>query len=572
MRRSPAGRSWRDCSPRVRPPAPSVPTAPRSSRPRPSPASAVPSTTNLPASLPAGLFTLGVASGDPLADSVILWTRLAPAPLAGGGLPDRRHPRRVGGGRGRRLPAAGGGGRDGRHAGARPLRPCRRGRPRRAAPSTSTGSGSATRRARSATRRTAPTPDDEPDGLRFAFASCQNYQDGLLHGPSGHRRGGLDLVVFLGDYIYEGGPQPDRLRPHATAAPADIAGYRNRYAEYKARSRPPGGPRRGRRGCARSTTTRWSTTGRVPSPTAARPLDLSPEAFAALRAAAFQAYYEHLPAAARALGRRPPSSAIHRSIDWGRLARFHVLDTRQYRDDQPCGLDGDAGTVCPEVDEPGRTMLGPGQEAWLGTAARGSEAVWDVLAQQVVVTPITVTLGAQPAARPRPVGRLPGGPPAAGRPSGRLGTIRHGHRRHPRRRARRGPRRSPPAGRHARPRRSSWSPRRSPPRPTTRTPALVETAAAVSPGVRYADARHRGYVLCDLTPDRLTGRVRTVDTSLGRRHGDDRRLLGGRRRRAQRRAGVTTPKVAAWSSWRPRPPHLSPGAAAVASRTGSAYR
>ena len=256
---------------------------------------AVPSTTNLPGSLPAGLFSLGVASGDPVADSVILWTRLAPDPLAGGGMPDGRHAGRVGGGRGRRLPTVGApAGATVAAAGLGPLgaRRCRPGcdpapvllpvpRRRRG-------------RARSAARRTAPAPGDEPDRLRFAFASCQNYQDGLLHRLSAHMAADdLDLVVFLGDYIYEGGAA-QRCVPAARQprGPPTLAGYRNRYAAYKSRSRPPGRPRR-RPWVVHLGRPRGGQQLRRRRPRRGTPRRPAPEAFPALRAAAYQAYYEH---------------------------------------------------------------------------------------------------------------------------------------------------------------------------------------------------------------------------------------------------------------------------------------
>jgi phosphodiesterase/alkaline phosphatase D-like protein len=92
----------------------------------------------------------------------------------------------------------------------------------------------------------------------------------------------------------------------------------------------------------------------------------APEAFRQRRAAAYQAYYEHLP-----LRIEPPSGGdarIHRDLAWGALARFYVLDTRQYRTNQACARPSDIGAPCADVTEPARTMLGEEQEAWLGDA------------------------------------------------------------------------------------------------------------------------------------------------------------------------------------------------------------
>jgi alkaline phosphatase D len=79
-----------------------------------------------------------------------------------------------------------------------------------------------------------------------------------------------------------------------------------------------------------------------------------------------------------------PDLTIYRSFDWGTLARFHVLDTRQYRDPQACG--GSLAPTCPDRTLPDRTLLGADQEAWLGQGLASSPATWDVLANQVVMT------------------------------------------------------------------------------------------------------------------------------------------------------------------------------------------
>jgi alkaline phosphatase D len=469
---------------------------------------ATPSTTRLPTALPAGLFTLGIASGDPAPGSVILWTRLAPDPMAGGGMPDVDIPVvwEVAEDDGfRRLVATGAATASSAlghsvHVDAQGLTPARRYFYRFRVGDEESPVGRTL---------TAPAPTDEAESMRFAFASCQNHQDGLYTAHRAIAVDDVDLVVFLGDYIYEGGRDDARPRPHATPSPADLAGYRNRYAEYKADADLQAAHAAAPWVCTfddHEVLNNWAGN----APAGGTPLDLSPRDFLALRAAAFQAYYEHLP-----LRIEPPAGPeirVHRSLDWGRLARFHVLDTRQHRDDQPCGLAGDAGILCAEVDDPARTMLGADQEAWLAGTLASSAAVWDVVAQQVVMTPITLELGGQrvgdadqwdgyPAARQRLVDLLV----AQGNPVVVTGDIH-----------------AAGVGElHA----DALSPSDSPPAAvelvttsiSTATSdsyaGLVETAAAMSPGVRYADARHRGYVLCDVSPDRLRAEFRTVDTS-----------------------------------------------------------
>jgi alkaline phosphatase D len=142
-----------------------------------------------------------------------------------------------------------------------------------------------------------------------------------------------------------------------------------------------------------------------------------PEAFRQRRTAAYQAHYEHLP-----LRIDQPSGGderIYRDLAWGSLARFYVLDTRQYRSDQACARPSDLGAPCPDVHDPSRTMLGDEHEAWLGDSLEASDATWNVLAQQVVMTRLALVPGTDdlfnldqwdgyPASRQRVIDRLRG--------------------------------------------------------------------------------------------------------------------------------------------------------------------
>jgi len=105
------------------------------------------------------------------------------------------------------------------------------------------------------------------------------------------------------------------------------------------------------------------------------------------RAAAYRAYYEHMPLPLRM---RPegPAMRIHTHLDWGRLARFQILDTRQYRSWQGCprkGRRGGSNTVdieqCPRLPVPGRSMLGRAQERWLEQSLADSRGAWNLVAQ-----------------------------------------------------------------------------------------------------------------------------------------------------------------------------------------------
>jgi alkaline phosphatase D len=72
--------------------------------------------------------------------------------------------------------------------------------------------------------------------------------------------------------------------------------------------------------------------------------------------------------------------ALHRRVRWGQLATFHLLDTRQFRDDQACD---DGWKVCAAADATGRTLTGAAQETWLLDGLAQRYATWDVIGQQV---------------------------------------------------------------------------------------------------------------------------------------------------------------------------------------------
>ncbi|WP_114559387.1 alkaline phosphatase D family protein [Desertihabitans aurantiacus] len=327
-------------------------------------------------------FTLGIASGDPWSTSVILWTRLALDPLAEdglGGMPnasytlrwevasDERFRKVVRNGRAVAQPEFG----HAVHVEATGLRPDReywyRFRlGRHVSPVGRT--------------RTAPRPGAMPSSLSMAFASCAQYEHGWFTAYRRLADERPDLVLHLGDYQYEykadayvapGGNVRDHEGPETTT----LAGYRQRHAQYKADADLQ----------AAHAVAPWLVTwddhevdnnwaDSIPENVAERP------GFLARREAAFRAYYENMPL-------RPSSAPkgydlqLYRRVQWGQLATFHMLDTRQYRSDQACGDGWD--TDCPEASDRRRTITGTAQEAWLLDGFRDSEARWDLLGQQV---------------------------------------------------------------------------------------------------------------------------------------------------------------------------------------------
>ena len=174
-------------------------------------------------------FTLGVASGDPLPDGVVLWTRLAPDPMAGGGMPSTRVTVRweVARDESFRVIARSGSTvatpelAHSVHADVRGLEP---GRPywyRFLAGDEVSPVGRTF---------TAPPAGSSPERLRFAFVSCQNYQQGLFTALSHLADEELELVLHLGDYIYEGGVTADAVRSHDGPPIETLHAYRSRYA------------------------------------------------------------------------------------------------------------------------------------------------------------------------------------------------------------------------------------------------------------------------------------------------------------------------------------------------------
>jgi len=232
--------------------------------------------------------------------------------------------------------------------------------------------------------RTAPAPDASVDRLRFAIASCQRWDHGLYTAWGDMARLDLDVVLFLGDYIYESASpaSSEAPRKHQGGACRSLADYRQRYAQYKSdphlqamHARAP-----------------WIITWddhEIENDWAANVSQNLEIDFAERRAAAAQAYWEHMPFAK---SQRPqgPAMRLNERYDWGRLARLITLDDRQFRSPQVCPKPGKAGsnTVpladCPAFLDPQRSMLGADQEHWLAQSWDASRP-WNLLGQQTLM-------------------------------------------------------------------------------------------------------------------------------------------------------------------------------------------
>ncbi|WP_437060089.1 alkaline phosphatase D family protein [Streptomyces sp. enrichment culture] len=331
--------------------------------------------------LPDGVFSLGVASGDPLPDGVVLWTRLAPDPLNGGGMPDRavaveweiaedeRFGRRVRRGVAQARPEFG----HSVHVDVRGLRPGRSYWYRFRAGGQLSPAGRT---------RTAPHRGSSGGSVRLALASCQNWQHGWFTPYADMLAQDPDVVLFVGDYIYESVPSATALRRHeGTGEPYNLTQYRNRYAQY--RTDPDL--------AAMHANAPFVVTfddhevdndfaGEIPQD----PDKQTHDAFVARLTAAYQAYYEHMPVRASAVP-NGPHIRMYRRLEFGRLARLNVLDTRQYRSDQATSQ---AGAMDPSL-----TMLGAAQKSWLLDSLHRSPARWNLIASQIMMAETDLLVG-----------------------------------------------------------------------------------------------------------------------------------------------------------------------------------
>lgn len=333
-------------------------------------------------------FSLGVASGSPRPDSVVLWTRILPDPLdaqSSGHQPytvqweiaeDEAFRQIAVRGKATALPELG----HSVHVDAAGLRPDRWYWYRFMLGDAVSPAGRT---------RTAPDADAMPASLRLAFASCQHWEFGQYAAHRHIAAEAPDLVAFLGDYIYEWGPY-DIAHPASPRRRSNesftLADYRARYAQYKS------DPFLQASHQVAPWIVTWDDHEVANDYGKDRDERLDPH-FLARRAAAYQAFYEHMPVRLHALPDGPHRYAhlrIHQRYDWGRLARFHVLDNRQYRSYQACqradrGGSSSVTAGCAELADPSRSLLGADQEAWLMDGFASSKARWNILAQQTLM-------------------------------------------------------------------------------------------------------------------------------------------------------------------------------------------
>jgi alkaline phosphatase D len=323
-------------------------------------------------------FTLGVASGDPDATGFVLWTRLAPQPLMpDGGMAndpvsviwdvaeDEAMKIIVKRGTATASPLLA----HTVHVEVNGLKPDRWYWYRFRAGDAESPIGRA---------RTLPEPGASSSQLRFAFASCQHFEAGLFTAYEYMAQDDPDLVLHLGDYIYEGPGRNGAVRKHAGKKLLTLADYRIRHSQYRADPLLKGMHAR----CPWFVT--WDDhefennyANEISERKTADPVE-----FLLQRAQAYQAYYEMMPLRRHSVP-RGPDMQLYRKASWGRLAELFVLDTRQYRTDQP--NDDKAAPLNAAALNPKNTLLGADQKRWLLKGLTASAGTWNVLAQQVMM-------------------------------------------------------------------------------------------------------------------------------------------------------------------------------------------
>ncbi len=324
-------------------------------------------------------FSLGVASGDPDHRGMVLWTRLAPQPLQpDGGMPatavrvgwtvaaDEGFKKVVAEGNTLATPQLG----HSVHVELNGLEPDRWYWYRFHVGDAVSPVGRT---------RTMPLPWVQAEQLKFAVASCQNYEQGHYTAYEQMAADDLDLVFHLGDYIYEyAAGRNGRVRTHHGPEIESLGDYRVRLSQY--RSDPL--LHRMHAQCPWFVTWDDHEFDNNYADEVSEEAGVDPRAFLRRRMDAYQAYYEMMPLRRRSLP-AGPDLQLYRRAPFGRLAELVVLDTRQYRSDQP---NGDRRSPLNEAAlDPRSTMLGREQRNWLYRSLTASRATWNVLAQQVMM-------------------------------------------------------------------------------------------------------------------------------------------------------------------------------------------
>ena len=235
--------------------------------------------------------------------------------------------------------------------------------------------------------------------LSLALASCQNYEHGYFGAYRHMAREELDLVLFVGDYIYEYGVTPNRVRQHNSPPCMSVEDYRARLAHYKSDSDLQAAH------AAHPWIVTWDDHEVENDYASDRSASARGAEFLARRSAGYRAYWEHMPLRWR---QRPQGdqAQMYRRYRWGSTADLHVLDARQYRDYQVCTPPGEGGSrtvrdsTCPQRIDPRLSLLGAAQEQWLASGIAASDANFNLVGQQSLMAQMRMTASRAPAGEP----------------------------------------------------------------------------------------------------------------------------------------------------------------------------
>jgi alkaline phosphatase D len=243
--------------------------------------------------------------------------------------------------------------------------------------------------------RTAPALNADVRELRVALSSCQHYEQGQFIAHDEIAKQKLDFVLFMGDYIYESSNAQYAIRKHNGEEPKTLAQYRERYEQYKR------DPMLQAAHAAHPWVLMWDDHEVVNDYANDQDRNYTdPQQMLLRRAAAYQAYFEHQPVLLGPDVNTPSNMRLYDQLSWGKLADVWTLDCRQYRSAQACRdpVRGGGRMVvqCDELTDANRTMLGHAQERWLTDSLSQSKRQWKLVAQATQISSTSI---------PTPVGR-----------------------------------------------------------------------------------------------------------------------------------------------------------------------
>lgn len=236
-------------------------------------------------------------------------------------------------------------------------------------------------------------PANSRQPVKIVFFSCQDWQAGYYNAHRAIAAEDADLVMCLGDYIYErnfyDGPRKDTLGANHDGEVETLDEYRQKYRMYKA------DPDLRAMHAQHSYVGIWDDheveDNYAGSNPGAATLDVRVP-FLQRQRNAYRAFYEYMPFEPL-FGKPDIGRDLYRRMRVGANAELFLLDSRQFRGDQPC--DDQLFVPCPSAENDPRGFLGDRQKAWLKQHLRSSGATWKLIGNQVMIMALDTALGAQ---------------------------------------------------------------------------------------------------------------------------------------------------------------------------------